>query len=81
MIIKPFNPKSLPHNQIQTLFADPDDPYLWIGTYEGLSRMSLETEEFLNFTSDPTRTEKTNFRRNCYCHSQNPRWSHLGRHK
>ena len=54
---QPFNPNSLPHNQIQTLFLDPQYPYLWIGTYEGLSRMSLETEEFLNFTSDPTRTE------------------------
>ncbi len=55
---QPFNPNSLPHNQIQTLFLDPREPYLWIGTYEGLSRMSLDTEDFLNFTSDPTRTEK-----------------------
>ncbi len=53
----PFSTNSLPHNQIQTLYLDEDDSCLWIGTYEGLSRMSLYKEEFLNFTSDPKITE------------------------
>lgn len=49
----PFDNSSLPHNQIQTLYKDPQDPYLWIGTYEGLSRFNLETWKFVNYTSDP----------------------------
>jgi len=45
----PFNKNSLPHNLIQTLYLDPVDSCLWIGTYEGLSRFDLDTGEFHNF--------------------------------
>lgn len=45
----PFDKTSLPHNLIQTLYLDPVEPFLWIGTYEGISRFNLETNEFFNF--------------------------------
>jgi diguanylate cyclase (GGDEF)-like protein len=45
----PFEPDSLPHNLVQTLYEDPSEPLLWIGTYQGLSRFDMRTGEFTNY--------------------------------
>lgn len=47
----PFEPNSLPHNLVQTLYEDPREPVLWIGTYHGLSRFDMRTGEFTNYGS------------------------------
>ncbi|MDC7234196.1 MAG: two-component regulator propeller domain-containing protein [Spirochaetales bacterium] len=45
----PFEENSLPHNLIQTLYLDPYEHYLWIGTYEGIARLNLDTNEIFSF--------------------------------
>ncbi len=46
---EPFSNRSLPHDLIQTMYADPQEPYLWIGTYRGVSRFNRTTQEFTNY--------------------------------
>jgi len=46
-----FNSRSLPHNQVQTLYLDSD--VLWVGTYGGLARLDLSTESFSSFVNRP----------------------------
>lgn len=53
----PFDENSLPHNLIQTMYLDPKEDVIWIGTYRGLSRFEMTTERFENYVhhdSDPT---------------------------
>lgn len=50
---EPFDPESLPHNLIQTLFLDEDGETLWIGTYGGLSRFDTRTGVFSSWAHDP----------------------------
>ena len=49
---EPFEPNSLVHNQIQTIFTD-NDGTLWIGTYGGLSHYFPDENRFENFIHDP----------------------------
>ena len=50
---EPFDPESLPHNLIQTLFIDDDGVTLWIGTYGGLARFDTRVGRFSSWTHDP----------------------------
>lgn len=45
----PFDGDSLPHNLIQTMYLDPEDDVIWIGTYRGLSRFNIATGAFTNY--------------------------------
>ena len=46
----PFNTNGLLHNLIQTLYYDAEAHAIWIGSYQGLSRLDIETDTFLHFT-------------------------------
>ena len=48
----PFDPLSLSHNLVQTLFMDTDD-VLWAGTYRGLNRLDTRTRRIVRFVHDP----------------------------
>jgi len=53
---EPFDPESLPHNLIQTLYMDEDGHTIWIGTYGGLARFDSRTGVFKSWShnkSDP----------------------------
>jgi len=50
---EPFDPESLPHNLIQTMFMDDDGLTLWIGTYGGLARFDTRTGAFSSWVHDP----------------------------
>jgi len=52
---EPFDPESLPHNLIQTLYMDDDGVTLWIGTYGGLARLDTRTGSFSSWTHDAAR--------------------------
>jgi len=52
---EPFDPSSLPHDVVQTLFLDGDS--LWVGTYGGLARLDLRTERFVCYRSDPLKAD------------------------
>ncbi|MBU0936122.1 MAG: hypothetical protein KKC64_10930, partial [Spirochaetes bacterium] len=43
---EPFDPASLPHNLIQTMYMDTDGYTLWLGTYGGLARLDTRTNIF-----------------------------------
>ncbi len=49
---EPFDEGGLPHDLIQTMHEDPYEPYLWIGTYRGLSRFNLNTREFTTYAKE-----------------------------
>ncbi len=42
---EPFNPDSLRHNLIQTMYYDRDEDLLWLGTYRGVSVLDPVTEK------------------------------------
>jgi signal transduction histidine kinase/ligand-binding sensor domain-containing protein/CheY-like chemotaxis protein len=48
----PFNPNSLAHNLIQTMYLD-DEGVIWLGTYGGLNRFDPRNERFLPYIHDP----------------------------
>ena len=48
----PMMTNSLPHNLIQSIYLDPDEPLIWLGTYEGLSCFDLDKEDLPKLTSD-----------------------------
>jgi len=50
---EPFDPMSLPHNLIQTLFMDEDGVTIWLGTYGGLAKFDTRTGRFSSWTHDP----------------------------
>ncbi len=52
---EPFNPNSLAHNQVQTLYMD--DDILWAGTYGGLSRLDLVDNGFTTYRRDAGRED------------------------
>lgn len=48
----PFDDEGLVHNLIQTMYYDEDTHHLWIGTYQGISNMSIHERQFTNYTVD-----------------------------
>ena len=48
----PGNPRSLSHNNVQTLFVD-SDGQLWVGTVRGLNRYNTATDDFDHFDMRP----------------------------
>lgn len=42
----------LPSMGIQYIIHDPKQNHLWLSTFEGISRLHIPTEEFINFTTD-----------------------------
>ena len=45
----PFDPNTLPHDLVQTIYYQESQETLWIGTYNGLSAFSLEEGTFTNY--------------------------------
>ena len=41
---EPFNPESLPHNLIQTIYYDETEDLIWLGTYRGVCILDPVTE-------------------------------------
>jgi diguanylate cyclase (GGDEF)-like protein len=54
---EPFNTKTIPHNQIQTLFLDTDGETLWIGTYGGLAKLDTKTGFISSWSHEPAKPE------------------------
>ncbi|HOQ93478.1 MAG TPA: two-component regulator propeller domain-containing protein, partial [Treponemataceae bacterium] len=52
---EPFNTKTIPHNQIQTLFLDTDGETLWIGTYGGLAKLDTKTGFISSWSHEPAK--------------------------
>ncbi|MFW6388153.1 MAG: two-component regulator propeller domain-containing protein, partial [bacterium] len=48
---EPFAENQLSHHLVQTLFYDGGDE-LWVGTYGGLNRLNIETQEFSEYTHE-----------------------------
>ena len=46
----PYESNGLVHNLIQTMFYDAEQNQLWIGTYQGISRLDIDTNQFTNYT-------------------------------
>ncbi len=46
----PFDTKGLVHNLIQTMFYDEKEHAIWLGTYQGISKLDIESNEFTNYT-------------------------------
>ncbi|GAU79987.1 diguanylate cyclase [Fusibacter sp. 3D3] len=46
----PFETKGLIHNLIQTMFYDEKEHVLWLGTYQGISKLDIERDQFTNYT-------------------------------
>lgn len=46
----PFVDDELLHNLIQTMYYDEMNHELWIGTYQGISRFTIESKSFQNYT-------------------------------
>ncbi len=46
----PFETKELIHNLIQTMYYDEHEHALWLGTYQGVSKLNIELDQFTNFT-------------------------------
>ena len=46
----PFEDDVLIHNLIQTMYYDEDKHDLWIGTYQGISRLKIYENSFINYT-------------------------------
>ena len=45
---EPFNPQSLNHNLIQTIFYDSDKDLIWLGTYRGVCVLDPRTEKIIH---------------------------------
>jgi signal transduction histidine kinase/DNA-binding response OmpR family regulator/streptogramin lyase len=50
----PTNPKSLPGNDVQTIYID-QQKNIWVGTNRGLAFFNPKTEEFICFKHEPER--------------------------
>lgn len=48
----PFDTKGLIHNLIQTIYYDLDQHSLWLGTYQGISKLDITQNRFTNYTVD-----------------------------
>ena len=48
----PFDPASLSHQLVQTLYIDDDDT-VWAGTYGGLNRLDAQTERVTHYRHQP----------------------------
>ncbi len=48
----PFDDQGLVHNLIQTMYYDEQSHELWIGTYQGVSRLLIDENTFINYTVD-----------------------------
>lgn len=48
----PFNENSIAHDLVQSLFIDEGKDIVWIGTYNGVSRLDIATTTFTNYTYD-----------------------------
>lgn len=46
----PYETKGLIHNLIQTMYYDENEHALWLGTYQGVSKLDIEEDQFTNFT-------------------------------
>ncbi len=46
----PFKDNNLVHNLIQTMYYDEEKHELWIGTYQGVSKLNIEENIFKNYT-------------------------------
>lgn len=46
----PFDTKGLIHNLIQTMFYDEKEHALWLGTYQGISKLDIKSNQFTNYT-------------------------------
>ncbi len=46
----PFEDNDLVHNLIQTMYYDEEKHELWIGTYQGVSRLLINENKFINYT-------------------------------
>lgn len=50
---QPFEPESIPHDLVQTIYFDPLEGVIWAGTYSGLARLDPETASFSTFQNEP----------------------------
>ncbi|MFP4302535.1 MAG: two-component regulator propeller domain-containing protein [Spirochaetaceae bacterium] len=50
----PFDPNTLPHDLVQTIYYQEAAEKLWVGTYNGLSAFSLEEGTFTNYPAGET---------------------------
>ena len=50
---QPFKEGTLPHDLVQTLYYDPGEDTLWVGTYRGLARYRIGESGFTTFSHDP----------------------------
>lgn len=46
----PFDSSGLAHNLIQTMYYAEDTHVLWLGTYQGISKLDIKTNTFTNFS-------------------------------
>ncbi|MCD4714423.1 MAG: hypothetical protein K8R73_14165, partial [Clostridiales bacterium] len=46
----PFVTDGLIHNLIQTMYYDNENHNIWLGTYQGVSMLNIETDQFTNYT-------------------------------
>jgi len=49
---EPFNPNSIPHNQVQSMYLDNDGETLWIGTYGGLAKIESRTGKISSWSHE-----------------------------
>jgi signal transduction histidine kinase/ligand-binding sensor domain-containing protein len=49
---KPFDPNSLSHDLIQTMYLEEEKGILWIGTYQGLNRYDIRTKTFTRYRNE-----------------------------
>lgn len=48
----PYDQDGLVHNLIQTMYYDKDSHELWIGTYQGISRLCIHSGQFTNYAAE-----------------------------
>lgn len=48
----PFETNGLANNLIQTTFYEAESNVLWLGTYQGVSKLDIDTQTFTNYSSD-----------------------------
>ncbi len=51
----PFETNGLANNLIQTTFYEEENNVLWLGTYQGVSKLDIDTQTFTNYSSDSSR--------------------------
>lgn len=50
---RPFDPNSLPDNDVWAICEDQEEDILWLATMNGLSRFDLRTQQFKNYSYHP----------------------------